>query len=213
MAFYINKQMAQNQMISVQIIILWRLVQTQQKNLTISTTKRIQISLDYTHHMMHRNNCSTTSCTHNKKNIQIEIGIYYLKQLVSIIEKIISQKYRNRMNYKKIQLKLFNQLQQQSKQTSRAKKQTNINKQIDIYLFQQYIFFFFFFLNITMWAGVPSEPLCLHTQSLATAQNLQHKFLFNIIKYNYYPQLDLLCVLVEICFGGETFTSCCKQYQ
>eukprot|EP01023_Acetabularia_acetabulum_P007893 TRINITY_DN13450_c1_g2_i4.p2 TRINITY_DN13450_c1_g2~~TRINITY_DN13450_c1_g2_i4.p2 ORF type:complete len:104 (-),score=3.91 TRINITY_DN13450_c1_g2_i4:20-331(-) len=28
---------------------------------------------------------------------------------------------------------------------------------------------FFFFLNITMWAGVPSEPLCLHTQSLATA--------------------------------------------
>eukprot|EP01023_Acetabularia_acetabulum_P063538 TRINITY_DN7994_c0_g1_i3.p4 TRINITY_DN7994_c0_g1~~TRINITY_DN7994_c0_g1_i3.p4 ORF type:complete len:240 (-),score=-13.00 TRINITY_DN7994_c0_g1_i3:740-1459(-) len=23
-----------------------------------------------------------------------------------------------------------------------------------------------------MWAGVPSEPLCLHTQSLATAQNL-----------------------------------------
>eukprot|EP01023_Acetabularia_acetabulum_P014282 TRINITY_DN1699_c2_g3_i4.p2 TRINITY_DN1699_c2_g3~~TRINITY_DN1699_c2_g3_i4.p2 ORF type:complete len:213 (+),score=-1.51 TRINITY_DN1699_c2_g3_i4:403-1041(+) len=31
----------------------------------------------------------------------------------------------------------------------------------------------FFFLNITMWAGVPSEPLCLHTQSLATAQNFE----------------------------------------
>eukprot|EP01023_Acetabularia_acetabulum_P038061 TRINITY_DN36368_c0_g1_i1.p1 TRINITY_DN36368_c0_g1~~TRINITY_DN36368_c0_g1_i1.p1 ORF type:complete len:171 (-),score=4.97 TRINITY_DN36368_c0_g1_i1:298-810(-) len=32
-----------------------------------------------------------------------------------------------------------------------------------------------FFLNITMWAGVPSEPLCLHTQSLATAQFNQNK--------------------------------------
>eukprot|EP01023_Acetabularia_acetabulum_P064148 TRINITY_DN8224_c0_g1_i1.p6 TRINITY_DN8224_c0_g1~~TRINITY_DN8224_c0_g1_i1.p6 ORF type:complete len:129 (+),score=10.02 TRINITY_DN8224_c0_g1_i1:586-972(+) len=31
------------------------------------------------------------------------------------------------------------------------------------------------FLNITMWAGVPSEPLCLHTQSLATAQKLQNQ--------------------------------------
>eukprot|EP01023_Acetabularia_acetabulum_P039443 TRINITY_DN3796_c0_g1_i9.p1 TRINITY_DN3796_c0_g1~~TRINITY_DN3796_c0_g1_i9.p1 ORF type:complete len:326 (-),score=-24.54 TRINITY_DN3796_c0_g1_i9:231-1088(-) len=30
-------------------------------------------------------------------------------------------------------------------------------------------------LNITMWAGVPSEPLCLHTQSLATAQYLHSK--------------------------------------
>eukprot|EP01023_Acetabularia_acetabulum_P046702 TRINITY_DN4846_c0_g1_i4.p1 TRINITY_DN4846_c0_g1~~TRINITY_DN4846_c0_g1_i4.p1 ORF type:complete len:270 (-),score=-8.65 TRINITY_DN4846_c0_g1_i4:512-1267(-) len=38
---------------------------------------------------------------------------------------------------------------------------------------------FFFFLNITMWAGVPSEPLCLHTQSLATAQNK--------LKQHYYP--------------------------
>eukprot|EP01023_Acetabularia_acetabulum_P062898 TRINITY_DN7821_c0_g1_i6.p1 TRINITY_DN7821_c0_g1~~TRINITY_DN7821_c0_g1_i6.p1 ORF type:complete len:349 (+),score=-13.56 TRINITY_DN7821_c0_g1_i6:1070-2116(+) len=28
--------------------------------------------------------------------------------------------------------------------------------------------------NITMWAGVPSEPLCLHTQSLATAQHHPH---------------------------------------
>eukprot|EP01023_Acetabularia_acetabulum_P056798 TRINITY_DN6593_c1_g3_i3.p2 TRINITY_DN6593_c1_g3~~TRINITY_DN6593_c1_g3_i3.p2 ORF type:complete len:242 (-),score=22.66 TRINITY_DN6593_c1_g3_i3:630-1277(-) len=35
-----------------------------------------------------------------------------------------------------------------------------------------FFFFFFFFLNITMWAGVPSEPLCLHTQSLATAQQM-----------------------------------------
>eukprot|EP01023_Acetabularia_acetabulum_P053830 TRINITY_DN6040_c0_g1_i5.p3 TRINITY_DN6040_c0_g1~~TRINITY_DN6040_c0_g1_i5.p3 ORF type:complete len:185 (-),score=39.81 TRINITY_DN6040_c0_g1_i5:68-622(-) len=34
-------------------------------------------------------------------------------------------------------------------------------------------FVFQCFLNITMWAGVPSEPLCLHTQSLATAQELQ----------------------------------------
>eukprot|EP01023_Acetabularia_acetabulum_P025391 TRINITY_DN2430_c0_g1_i12.p4 TRINITY_DN2430_c0_g1~~TRINITY_DN2430_c0_g1_i12.p4 ORF type:complete len:101 (+),score=2.84 TRINITY_DN2430_c0_g1_i12:268-570(+) len=33
------------------------------------------------------------------------------------------------------------------------------------------------FLNITMWAGVPSEPLCLHTQSLATAQ-LQMKIFY-----------------------------------
>eukprot|EP01023_Acetabularia_acetabulum_P065664 TRINITY_DN8724_c0_g1_i3.p1 TRINITY_DN8724_c0_g1~~TRINITY_DN8724_c0_g1_i3.p1 ORF type:complete len:132 (+),score=6.31 TRINITY_DN8724_c0_g1_i3:288-683(+) len=30
-------------------------------------------------------------------------------------------------------------------------------------------------LNITMWAGVPSEPLCLHTQSLATAQQFFHQ--------------------------------------
>eukprot|EP01023_Acetabularia_acetabulum_P063265 TRINITY_DN7929_c0_g4_i3.p5 TRINITY_DN7929_c0_g4~~TRINITY_DN7929_c0_g4_i3.p5 ORF type:complete len:188 (+),score=-2.74 TRINITY_DN7929_c0_g4_i3:36-566(+) len=32
-----------------------------------------------------------------------------------------------------------------------------------------------------MWAGVPSEPLCLHTQSLATAQFSPD--LFNITKY------------------------------
>eukprot|EP01023_Acetabularia_acetabulum_P042747 TRINITY_DN42607_c0_g1_i1.p1 TRINITY_DN42607_c0_g1~~TRINITY_DN42607_c0_g1_i1.p1 ORF type:complete len:200 (+),score=8.38 TRINITY_DN42607_c0_g1_i1:164-763(+) len=30
-------------------------------------------------------------------------------------------------------------------------------------------------LNITMWAGVPSEPLCLHTQSLATAHKKRGK--------------------------------------
>eukprot|EP01023_Acetabularia_acetabulum_P028430 TRINITY_DN2685_c0_g1_i4.p3 TRINITY_DN2685_c0_g1~~TRINITY_DN2685_c0_g1_i4.p3 ORF type:complete len:110 (+),score=1.15 TRINITY_DN2685_c0_g1_i4:2-331(+) len=38
-----------------------------------------------------------------------------------------------------------------------------------------------FFLNITMWAGVPSEPLCLHTQSLATAQAKNLKYTSNTI--------------------------------
>eukprot|EP01023_Acetabularia_acetabulum_P001639 TRINITY_DN1063_c1_g1_i2.p9 TRINITY_DN1063_c1_g1~~TRINITY_DN1063_c1_g1_i2.p9 ORF type:complete len:101 (+),score=5.35 TRINITY_DN1063_c1_g1_i2:576-878(+) len=35
-----------------------------------------------------------------------------------------------------------------------------------------------------MWAGVPSEPLCLHTQSLATA-HIQ----FNLIQYIQYQFL------------------------
>eukprot|EP01023_Acetabularia_acetabulum_P003376 TRINITY_DN11416_c0_g2_i3.p2 TRINITY_DN11416_c0_g2~~TRINITY_DN11416_c0_g2_i3.p2 ORF type:complete len:119 (-),score=10.46 TRINITY_DN11416_c0_g2_i3:9-365(-) len=37
-----------------------------------------------------------------------------------------------------------------------------------------------------MWAGVPSEPLCLHTQSLATAHCtvIDHKFFNFLKKYN-----------------------------
>eukprot|EP01023_Acetabularia_acetabulum_P011718 TRINITY_DN15456_c0_g1_i10.p3 TRINITY_DN15456_c0_g1~~TRINITY_DN15456_c0_g1_i10.p3 ORF type:complete len:135 (+),score=4.58 TRINITY_DN15456_c0_g1_i10:583-987(+) len=58
-------------------------------------------------------------------------------------------------------------------------------------------------LNITMWAGVPSEPLCLHTQSLATAHfpnNIMQMYLHNqtwkIIKYNY-PILSKLAIPLQ----------------
>eukprot|EP01023_Acetabularia_acetabulum_P057478 TRINITY_DN6705_c0_g2_i1.p5 TRINITY_DN6705_c0_g2~~TRINITY_DN6705_c0_g2_i1.p5 ORF type:complete len:138 (+),score=0.39 TRINITY_DN6705_c0_g2_i1:983-1396(+) len=53
----------------------------------------------------------------------------------------------------------------------------------------------FFFLNITMWAGVPSEPLCLHTQSLATAHQQQKNRVLKMLLFRILHWITTLYII------------------
>eukprot|EP01023_Acetabularia_acetabulum_P067990 TRINITY_DN951_c0_g1_i3.p5 TRINITY_DN951_c0_g1~~TRINITY_DN951_c0_g1_i3.p5 ORF type:complete len:106 (+),score=6.22 TRINITY_DN951_c0_g1_i3:152-469(+) len=104
-------------------------------------------------------------------HIGVEQNQIFVKDILKIAP--ITKLYMHKINQDKFATLLFNE---------DTKKQNHAVKQL-------------FFLNITMWAGVPSEPLCLHTQSLATAQqaDLRHPLSSFI-----FPDFILISIFFQI---------------